>query len=211
MEIARVTFVNDMENRIPAPQLDIPSITAITPGSKMLTAAWSAQKNITGYELYISGPVKNQSQPETQIIAVSDTSYDVSSINQKNLVNYKEYTLKVRSVNGDWKSPWSEAKTAKPLPQAIPAAPDNVTASGGYRSVTVSWKDMDDSDGYMVYYKEKSAQDYEPVVSGFVQTKEGADRLSGTSYTIHGLKEHASYLVYVISWNEFGWGEIACI
>ncbi len=206
VEIARVTFVNDMENRIPAPQLDIPSITAITPGSKMLTAAWSAQKNITGYELYISGPVKNQSQPETQIIAVSDTSYDVSSINQKNLVNYKEYTLKVRSVNGDWKSPWSEAKTAKPLPQAIPAAPDNVTASGGYRSVTVSWKDMDDSDGYMVYYKEKSAQDYEPVVSGFVQTKEGTDRLSGTSYTIHGLKEHASYLVYVISWNEFGWG-----
>lgn len=205
VEIAKVTFVNDMENRIPAPQLDIPTILSVKPGSKMLTVTWSAQKNITGYELYISGPVKNQSKEQSQIIAVSDVTYDVSSINRNNLVNYKEYTLKVRSVNGDWKSPWSEIKTAKPLPQAKPAAPDNVTASGGYRSVTVSWKDMDDSDGYMVYYKEKDADTYMPAVEGFVQTKEGTDRLKGTSHTIHGLKEHTSYLVYVISWNEFGW------
>lgn len=205
VDIAKVTFVNDMEDHIPAPALDIPSILSVTPGSKKLTLTWSAQKNITGYEAYISGPVKNQSQAESQIIAVSDTSCEISSINQKNLVNYKEYTLKVRSVNGDWKSPWSEAKTAKPLPQAIPAPPDNVKASGGYRSITVSWKDMDDSDGYMVYYKEKDAAEYEPAVKGFVQKKDGTGRLHGTGYTINGLKEHASYLVYVISWNAYGW------
>lgn len=205
VDIAKVTFVNNMEDHIPAPALDIPSILSVTPGSKKLTLTWNAQKNITGYEVYICGPVKNQSKAESQVIAVSDTSCEVASINQKNLVNYKEYTLKVRSVNGDWKSPWSEAKTAKPLPQAMPAPPDNVKAAGGYRSVTVSWKDMDDSDGYMVYYKEKDAAEYEPAVKGFVQTKEGTGRLQGTSYTINGLKEHASYLVYVISWNEFGW------
>ncbi len=205
VEIAKVTFVNDMENHIPAPQLDIPSILSVTPGSKKLTVSWSAQKNITGYELYISGPVKNQSKAESQVIAVSDTSCEIASINQKNLVNYKEYTLKVRSVNGDWKSPWSEIKTAKPLPQAKPAAPDHVKVSGGYRSVTVTWKDMDDADGYMVYYKEKDADAYEPAVKGFVQTKEGTGRMHGTSYTINGLKEHVSYLVYVVSWNELGW------
>ncbi len=205
VEIAKVTFINHMEDHIPAPQLDIPDILSVTPGSKKLTVVWSAQKNITGYELYVSGPVKNQSGAESQVIAVSDVSYEVSSINQKNLVNYKDYTLKVRSVNGDWRSPWSEVKTAKPLPQAKPAAPDNVKAAGGYRSITVSWKDMDDSDGYMVYYKEKDAAEYEPAVKDFVQTKEGTGRLRGTSYTINGLKEHAAYLVYVISWNEFGW------
>lgn len=203
VEIAKVTFVNNMQDHIPAPQLDIPSILSVTSGSKMLAVTWSAQKNITGYELQISGPVKNQT--DSEIIAVSDTSCQVSSINQKNLINYRDYTLKVRSVNGDWRSPWSEEKTARPLPQAKPAPPDHVTAAGGYRSVTVSWKDMDDSDGYMVYYKEKNAAEYEPAVKGFVQTKEGTGRLHGTSYTIHGLKEHVPYLVYVISWNEFGW------
>ncbi len=207
VEIAQVEFVNDMENRIPEPSLDIPSITAVKPGDKKLTVSWSAQPNVTGYEVYIAGPVKNQEADETQIIPVSETTCDISSINNKNLVNYKEYTLKVRSVNGDWTSPWSEAGKGKPVPQKKPAAPDHVKAVGGYRSVTVSWKAMDDSDGYMVYYKESDAKDYQPAVRSFTQTQEGTGRLSANSYTITGLKDHTAYSVYVISWNELGWGE----
>ena len=49
VEIAKVEFVNNMENRIPAPQLDIPVIESVTPGNKMLTVSWSKQINITGY------------------------------------------------------------------------------------------------------------------------------------------------------------------
>lgn len=205
VEIARVTFVNDMEHRIPAPQMDVPAITAVTPGSKKLTVAWSAQRNVTGYELSVTGPSKNQGKPQTEVFAVSDTSYEVTSLNQGSLVNYQDYTVKVRSVNGTWSSPWSAARTAQPLPQKKPAPPDNVRAQGGYRSITVSWKDMDDADGYMVYYKESGANAYQPVVKDFVQTKEGTGRIRKNSYTITGLKEHVSYSVYVISWNAFGW------
>ncbi len=160
---------------------------------------------MTGYELQISGPVKGQSGAVSDVISVAQNSCTVSSIKKKNMLNYKEYTLKVRSVNGEWTSPWSEAATATPAPQKKPDKPDNVSASGGYRSITVTWKDMDDSDGYMVYYKEAGASEFQPVIDGFQQTKEGTGRLRDNQYEITGLKEHASYLVYVVSWNEFGW------
>ena len=204
-EIAKVDFVNGMENRIPAPQLDIPSFTSVKPGSRQLTAKWRPQQNVTGYELQISGPVKGQSGAVSDVISVAQNSCTVSAIKKKNMLNYKEYTLKVRSVNGEWTSPWSEAATATPAPQKKPDKPDNVSASGGYRSITVTWKDMDDSDGYMVYYKEAGASEFQPVIDGFQQTKEGTGRLRDNQYEITGLKEHASYLVYVVSWNEFGW------
>ncbi len=204
-EIAKVEFVNDMESRISEPSLDIPAITSIKAGSRQLSVSWKAQTNITGYELYISGPVKNQEAAETQIISTSDASYSVTSINNKNMVNNKDYTLKVRSVNGDWRSPWSEAKTARTVTQKKPSPPDNVKAKGGYRSIEVSWKNMEDADGYMVYYKKSEDSEYQPAVKGFTQTKEGTGRLSGSRYTITGLEEHASYSVYVISWNELGW------
>lgn len=206
-EIAKVEFVNNMEERIPAPELDIPSITSVKPGSKKLSVAWSAQKNVTGYEVQVSGPVKNQDTPDTEIIKVSNNKHDISSIHNKSLVNYKEYTVKVRSVNGSWKSPWSQPQTGIPKPQGKPEAPDNVKAQGGYRSITVSWKNMEDADGYMVYYKETGAKEYQPVVKGFQQAQDGAGRLDSNRYTINGLKEHVSYSVYVVSWNAFGWGK----
>lgn len=206
VEIAKVEFVNDMQERISEPKLDIPTILSLQPGDKSLAVAWSAQNNVTGYELSISGPVDKQNTVESQIIKVTGTQHQVGAINNKGLINYKEYTVKVRSVNGNWTSPWSPAKTATPVPQGKPAPPDNVRAQGGYRSVTVSWKNMSDATGYMVYYKESAASAFQPVVSGFVQQDAGVGRLTANSYTITGLKDYVSYSVYVVSWNESGWG-----
>lgn len=205
--IARVEFVNNMEERIPAPQLDIPVLAAPIAGNEELTVSWNAQNNITGYEVYVSGPVKKQDTMETQIIRVSDTQHRITAINDKPLVNFKEYTIKVRSVNGDWKSPWSEEETGIPAPQSKPAPPDYVTAEGGYRSIQVSWKDMDDANGYMVYYKKAGDHQFQPVVEGFEAVKEGTGKLETNFYTITGLEENVSYSIYVRSWNELGWGE----
>ncbi len=213
VNIAKVEFVNNMEERIPAPQLDIPTLNAPVSENEGLTVSWSAQRNVTGYEVCISGPVKNQSTEETQIVRVSGTQHRIGSINDKPLKNYGKYTIKVRSVNGDWASPWSNEQIGEPRPQKIPAPPDNVKADGGYRSIFVSWKDMSDSDGYMVYYK-KSQEDssaYRPVVSGFLPVPEGEGRLHDTRYTITGLEDDTQYSVYVISWNEFGWGKASLV
>ena len=122
-------------------------------GDKSLILSWTPQTNVTGYEIYISGPVKDSSSNESQIVRVAKNSQIVSSINDKSLVNFGRYTVKVRSVNGEWSSPWSSEKIGIVKPQKKPAKPDNVKAEGGYLNISVSWKKMDDSDGYMVYYK----------------------------------------------------------
>ncbi|MCI9532243.1 MAG: carbohydrate-binding protein [Lachnospiraceae bacterium] len=208
VNIAKVEFVNDMENRIPAPQLDIPTLNALVPGDKCLTASWSRQTNVTGYEVYISGPVKGSSANESQIIPVSVPEHMIGKINDKDMQNFKKYTVKVRSVNGEWRSPWSKEQIGEPKPQKLPAAVDNVTARGDYRSILLSWKDMDDSNGYMVYYKKYDEPDtaYRPVVEGFQETKEGTGKLDNNNYTITGLEDNVKYAIYVKGWNELGWG-----
>jgi len=45
--INKVEFVNDMEKRIPAPELSIPSLKTPEPGNEQLSIAWTAQNNVT--------------------------------------------------------------------------------------------------------------------------------------------------------------------
>ncbi len=107
INIAKVEFVNNMEDRIPAPQLDIPTVNTPVSGNESLTVSWSAQRNITGYEVYVS----SQATGESQILRVANTKHLITSINDKELKNFETYRIKVRSVNGDWKSPWSKEVT----------------------------------------------------------------------------------------------------
>ena len=50
VNIAKVEFVNNMEERIGAPQLDIPSLNEPVSENEALTLSWSAQRNVTGYK-----------------------------------------------------------------------------------------------------------------------------------------------------------------
>lgn len=52
-EISKVEFVNGMENRIPKPDMDIPTNLAVETGSEEFTLTWDACKNVTGYEVLI--------------------------------------------------------------------------------------------------------------------------------------------------------------
>lgn len=110
---------------------------------------------MTGYELSISGLVgkKGSSEAATQIVGTSATSHTFTTIKDKNLINNEIYTIKIRSVNGDWRSEWSEEIRIAPKAEEKPAAPDNLKALGGYRSIQLNWKDMDDTDSYNLYYK----------------------------------------------------------
>lgn len=207
LEIAKAEFVNNMEDRIPAPKLDIPALSSPKPENKQLDVSWSAQNNVTGYELNVSGPVKGSQQPVSEIINVSSNNYSIKMIKNASLINFKEYKIKVRSVNGDWHSPWSAEVIGIPAPQEKPAPPDNVSVIGGYESIRVSWKDMDDSNCYMVYYKKSNEPDssYRPVVEGFTPTNKTDNCITTNNYTIENLEAETEYIVYVIGWNELGW------
>lgn len=207
VNIAKVEFVNNMADRVPPPQLDIPTIKDLVPGDKIISVSWTPQNNVTGYEVCVSGPVKGGTN-ETQTVRVSNPQHIITSILDKNLIYNGKYTIKVRSVNGGWNSPWSEEKIGVVKAQNKPAAPDNVKATGGYCSISVSWKDMEDSDGYMVYYKkaEEADTEFRPVVEGFTETPEGTGMITENKYVIMSLEAGVEYEVYVKGWNEIGWG-----
>lgn len=208
VNIAKVEFVNDMASRIPAPELSIPEIQSIVPANEEFTVIWNAQNNVTGYELWVEGPTKKSNgEKRNQVVRISGTSHTVVSVNDESLMNFAGYTVKVRSVNGEWTSGWSNEVQAVPSPTSTPDYVDNLVTTGGFRSIHATWKDMDDADGYMLYYCEEGSTEYQPVVPGYTLPENGEGRLTANSYTISGLKDGTTYKVYVVGWNGLGWGK----
>lgn len=189
-EISKVEFLNDMENRIPAPEMNIPGGLQAEAANKQFTVSWKPEQNITGYEVLIF----QKGQPEkTEIKKTSQTSLTVTSFDGDKLKNGTVYVVKVQSVNGQWKSGYGEAIEVTPVTDEIPAPPDNVKANGGYQRIDVSWKRMEDTDSYNIYYKEKNTENYTKI-----------ENITGTSYRIENLKDQTGYLIYVTGVNELG-------
>lgn len=186
-EISRVEFVNGMEDRIPEPSMDIPENLTATVGSKTFTLTWDHCVNVTGYEVLIE---QGDSQ-ETQRVA--GNSLTVTSFGGKDLVNKTEYQVRVQAVNGTWRSGYSDPITVVPKASKRPDKPDRVSATGKYQSVAVSWKMMEDTDSYNLFYKETQAETYQKI-----------EGITLNSYTISGLKDRTEYTVYVTGVNELG-------
>lgn len=186
-EISKVEFVNGMENRIPKPDMDIPTNPAVETGSEEFTLTWDACKNVTGYEVLI------EHNGEQDTYTVKNNSLKVTSFNEKKLVNKEQYTAKVQSVNGTWKSGYSESVTAVPKADKKPDAPENVKAVGKYKSVEVSWKNMKNTEFYNLFYREKGQEEYTKI-----------ENITTNSYTISELKENVKYEIYLTGVNELG-------
>ena len=66
------------------------------------------------------------------------------------------FHVKVRSANGEWRSPWSEEVEVTPKAEKAPDAPENLALTGTYRGISASWKNMEDTDSYHLFYREKA-------------------------------------------------------
>lgn len=189
-EISKVEFVNGMENRIPEPELDRPENVKATAGSEQIHLEWDPCVNITGYEVQIKQGTLSDS------VLTTATSMDITSFAGGGLENYKEYELSVQSVNGTWRSGYGDSVKATPKPNGKPDKPDKVSATGSYKSISVSWKDMKDTLSYNLYYKEKNAATYQKI-TGITENK----------YIITELADKVEYVLYVTGLNEFGESE----
>lgn len=187
VEISKVEFLNGMENRIPEPEMNIPKNFRPEPENKAFTLGWDKEPNVTGYEVEI------EHKGETQQVRTAVNSIRVQAFGKKKLVNGEVYKVRVQSVNGAWESGFSEWLSIVPKAEGRPEAPDYVKAEGGYRRITVKWKDMDDTDSYCVYYREKGQGAYQKV--GSIETN---------SYEITRLKDRTRYEIYVTGVNELG-------
>ena len=188
-EITKVEFVNDMESRIPAPEMNIPANLRAEAGSQTFTLTWDAQVNVTGYEVRIAlGDV-------TETVATTANSLTVTTFGGEKLQNNTAYTVQVQSLNGQWRSGYGEAVTVTPKADKLPAAPDALTLTGRFQRIDASWKAMKDTDSYNLYYRKAGEETFQKV-----------EGLSRNSYTIQNLESNTRYEVYVTGVNELGEG-----
>ena len=189
-EIAKVEFLNNMESKIPEPEMDIPENLVAIPDSEKFTLTWKKMTNITGYEVSITANGK------TEILKTEVNNITVSSFNNSKVKNGTTYTVKVQSINGEWKSGYSGEVTVTPQPNKVPDAPDNLSVVGAYRTLKATWKNMDSTDSYNIYYREYGIGEY---------IKAEAN-ITTNSYIITGLKDRTRYQVYVTGNNRIGEG-----
>lgn len=119
-EISKVEFVNGMENRIPEPDMNIPENLKAEPGNKSFIVTWDPCVNVTGYEVLITHG------EEQEVKSTKGNTLSVSSLNGEKLVNKEEYEVRVQSVNGLWRSGYSEPVSVVPKTDKKPDAPDSL-------------------------------------------------------------------------------------
>ena len=193
-EIAKVEFFQDFANRIPEPKLDIPTVTAVSNtesdglGYKNLTVTWTAQQNVTGYEVSVSGPGYNKTA------TTENTSYTFQGDSFNGTVlSFKDYTVKVRSLNGTWKSDWSAPYTHTVTCSQTPPAPESLKVTADVQALTVSWVCKYDAESFSLFYKESGNNSFQEVKG-----------ITGSSYTLTDLTGGVEHTVYVVAHNRNG-------
>lgn len=198
VEISKVEFLNNMEDRIPEPQMDIPKELTAKAGSESFTLSWKKAVNVTGYQVEVTGPAK-QGSAVTRRTVILDTAQTELLVEQfpdsAKLVNDEEYTVRIQSVNGAWSSGYSDPITVTPEAVAVPDAPENVRVKEGYRSLGISWKDMKNTDSYSLFYRE-----YEDTEGEYTRI----DNIELCNYTLEQLKDATKYEIYLTGHNKIG-------
>ena len=189
-DIAEVEFLNGMEDRIPAPQMNIPANVSAKAQNKKFTVTWDAQPNVTGYE------VKITHDGVSKVLAAAGNTMLVSSFGDEKIKNKELYEVNVRSINGEWDSGYSDTVKVTPMPDKAPDPPENVNVTGGYRQLKISWKKMEDTDHYTLYYRAKGE-------SAFKNTA----NISENSYQLIDLKDNTTYEIYLTGTNDIGTGK----
>lgn len=188
-EISKVEFVNDMESRIPEPEMNIPKNIKTEPGNKSFTVGWDKQNNVMAYEISIT------KDGQTDYRRTTGSSDTIQQFLNDKLENNVEYEVRVQSLNGEWKSGFSESVTVIPKVDKKPAAPESIKITGGYRCLDVRWKKMKDTDSYRLFYREKGSEHFEEI-----------NNITGSYCQVTGLKDDTVYEVYLTGVNELGEG-----
>ncbi len=195
-DIAKVEFLNGMSDKIPEPELSIPSGVTADVTEEQITISWNYVPNVTGYEvLIISNGVSETHLVDGHMLTIENFNGKAIKDLLKTNGNPTEYQISVRSVNGEWFSGYSEPPVvAIPTANGVPNKPTGVSVVGAYKEVIVSW-DLDPrADTYEVWYREKETGEF--ILA--------ADNVTSGSYRISNLKEKTKYQAYVIAKNDHG-------
>lgn len=194
-EIAKVEFLSDFAERIPEPQLSIPTIKEVSntnadgQGYKNITIEWTPQTNVTGYEVSVSGPGYNKTALSTK----TSHTFQGDSFNGT-VKSFQTYSIKARSVSGDWRSQWSDVYSHFCTCTNKPPKPQYVSVSSLVGRLKVSWNCKFDAEWYSLFYKKKGTS------AAYTE----CPNITASNYIINNLEPNAHYEVYVIAHNRNG-------
>ncbi len=191
-DIAKVEFLNGMEDRIPAPTIQAPSGLFGTASAESLVISWDAMPNVTGYEVEIKD---EDGQVEYHLTEANQISLQQFKTKDFKDLHYKNFDVRVQSINGEWKSGFGETKTLTPTPNGPPPAPDNLFVKGGIKEIKATWKKMNSTLSYNVQYRraDETEDDW----------KVAATETTANECTITGLEDKVKYLVRVQGVNDY--------
>lgn len=190
-EISEVEFLNNVYEEVPVPVIEVPKNIKVKVGSESASVTYNEMVNVTGYELL----VKTLS-PDGQVIESEVYQTNYPKFELADLENYTTYLLQVRAVNGEWRSPYSDEVSFEPQPNRLPPAVDMVVMSPVYAGFNFSWKKMDDTRTYNIYYRKVGASSYTKIAN-----------IEGTGYQLRDLEKLTEYEAYVTGNNDLGEGK----
>ncbi len=190
-----------------------PNMPTLVAGKGKLTVTWEMPTIAAGASAITTYHVQHKLSTADW---PTDDSTDTATINDgtaarhiiSGLIGGSSYDVRVRAENEDTLlGAWSQPATATPLSTStVPAAPTAPTLEAGNASLTVTWTAPDDGGSAITgYYLRHSAD-------GGTSWTEMSSGITGTSHTITGLTNGASYHVQVRAANavgDGGWSESA--
>jgi len=160
-----------------------PTNLTATAGNAQVALSWSASSGATSYNVKRS---TTSGGPYTTISSPTTTSYTDTG-----LTNGTTYYYVVSAVNTAGES--SNSTQVSATPQAIPAAPTNVTATAGNAQVALTWSASSGATSYNVKRSTTSGGPYTTISSP-----------TTTSYTNTGLTNGTTYYYVVSAVNTAG-------
>ena len=212
VEIGEVEFLNGMEKRIPEPKIDYPTNLKVEQDlskdnkSATIKATWDKSlENVDYYEFEVSTSSATKQDgsfssviPGIQSNRAKDPEFILASEhgNFKLIKANTTYYVHVRTVTDEYKSSWSDYVKVTTVSTGNPDKPDYVSATGGYKSVKVTWgsDNTNSTTGYKLYYKNVTKN------SAYNEINVGKT----TSYQLTDLDDLNEYEVYVIGYNGHG-------
>jgi chitodextrinase len=188
-----VVFATQAPPPVPTPPAAPTGVSATPVSSTQIMVAWQASSGATGYRVERSA---NGGTSWT----TAGTATTATSFNDIGLAPATTYQYRVIATSPNGNSAPSATVTAKTLPDTTPPTqPQNLVASGAYRSITLSWSASTDEGGsglagYTVWRSTSGA----PGTFGWIAT------VTDTSYTDGGLKKKATYWYAVVAHDNAG-------
>ena len=178
------------DNTSSSTTLSAPSDLSATGSSGQVTLDWTALSGASSYTVYWDNAT-GVSSSSTAITSVSTDNYTHSGLD-----NGSTYYYKVAGVNSAGTGTLSsEVSASTPLP-----APDNLSATAGFKQVSLDWDNVTGATSYTVYWDN---------ATGVSSSSTAITSLSDDNYTHNGLTGGVTYYYKVAAVNSSGTGTLS--